>query len=264
MKTVVITGSARGFGFEMLKVFRENNFNCVISDVNKSILDDAKNNLEKMKYKGKVLCYQVDVTKKDTIEKMIKNILKEVNNIDIWINNAGINQPDQYIWDLEEGAINKLIDVDLKGTIISSNTIIPYMLEQGYGAIYNVEGYGSNDAKMPKLTLYGTAKRGVTYFTESLAKELLDRNILVGKISPGIMLTNFISTSLGDGKKIKLTEKNKKVYNILGDYPETIAKYIVPKIIKNKYTNVKFAWLTNRRAFLRFIKAMFVKRDIFK
>ena len=117
---------------------------------------------------------------------------------------------------------------------------------------------------MPKLTLYGTAKRGVTYFTESLAKELLDKLILVGKITPGIMLTNFVKTSLGDGEKIKMSEKNKKIYNILGDYPETIAEYIVPKVINNQYTNVKFAWLTNTRAFGRFIKAMFVKRDIFK
>ena len=71
MKTVVITGSARGFGYEMLKVFRKNNFNCVICDVNKDILEDAKNNLENMKYEGKVLCYQVDVTKKDTIDKIL-------------------------------------------------------------------------------------------------------------------------------------------------------------------------------------------------
>lgn len=264
MKTVVITGSARGFGYEMLRVFRENNFNCIICDINKESLKEAKNKLEKMQYSGKVLSYQVDITKQEELTKMIENILKEVKTIDIWINNAGINQPDKYLWELDENTINRLIDVDLKGTMLASNVIIPYMLKQGYGAIYNVEGHGSNDAKIPKLTLYGTAKRGVTYFTESLAKELLDKNIIVGKITPGIMLTNFISTSLGDGDKIELTEKNKKIYNILGDYPETIAEYIVPKIINNKYTNVKFAWLTNRRAFARFIKAMFVKRDIFK
>lgn len=195
---------------------------------------------------------------------MIDDVISKTKTIDIWINNAGVNQPDKYIWELDDNSISKLIDIDLKGTIIASNTIIPYMLKQKHGAIYNVEGYGSNDAKMPKLTLYGTAKRGVTYFTESLAKELLDKFILVGKITPGIMLTNFVKTSLGDGEKIKMSEKNKKIYNILGDYPETIAEYIVPKVINNQYTNVKFAWLTNTRAFGRFIKAMFVKRDIFK
>ena len=264
MKTVVITGSARGFGLEMMKIFRQNNFNCVICDVNEEELKKAQKILEELPGKGQVLSYFVDVTNKNTLIHLIENTLSNVKTIDIWINNAGVNQPDKYIWELDENTINKLIDIDLKGTIIASNTIIPYMLKQKSGAIYNVEGHGSNDAKIVKLTLYGTAKRGVTYFTESLAKELEDKNILVGKITPGIMLTNFISTSLGDGEKIELTEKNKKIYNILGDYPETIAQNLVPKIINNKKTNAKFAWLTSTRAFGRFIKACFVKRDIFK
>ena len=264
MKTVVITGSARGFGLEMMNVFREHNFNCVICDINEEELKNGHKILEEMPYEGKVLSYFVDVTNKNTLIHLIENTLSITNSIDIWINNAGVNQPDKYLWELDEITINKLIDIDLKGTIISSNTIIPYMFKQGHGAIYNVEGFGSNDSKLPKLTLYGTAKRGVTYFTESLAKELEEKNILVGKITPGIMLTNFISTALGDGEKIELSQKNKKIYNILGDYPETIAKNLVPKVINNKKNNAKFVWLTNTRAFSRFITACFKKRDIFK
>ena len=73
MKTVVITGSARGFGLEMMKVFRENNFNCVLVDVNKDALKSAKKELLGIKYKGEVLSYNVDITIKSDIEKMIKN-----------------------------------------------------------------------------------------------------------------------------------------------------------------------------------------------
>ena len=92
------------------------------------------------------------------------------------------------------------------------------MINQKYGAIYNVEGHGSNNATIDKLTVYGTAKRGVTYFTESLAHELKPYNITVGKITPGIMITNFIYHSLGDGKELQIDDKTKKIYNILGDY----------------------------------------------
>jgi len=264
MKTVVITGSARGFGFEMIKIFKQNNFNCVILDVNKEELAKAYKLLSLEKGDGKVLAYVVDVTKIDQIKNMIDEVLKQVSTIDIWINNAGVNQADKYFWELDDYSINKLIDIDLKGTMLASNAIIPYMLNQKSGAIYNVEGHGSNDAKIPKLTLYGTAKRGLTYFTESLAKELENTNVIVGKITPGIMLTNFVKTSLGDGEKIELTNSNKKIYNILGDYPETIASYIVPKVINNKKNNAKFVWLTNSKAFKRFLMAMIKKGDIFK
>lgn len=159
-----------------------------------------------------------------------------------------------------------MIDVDLKGTILCSKLIMKVMKKQHAGQIFNVEGHGSNDATITGLSIYGTSKRAVTYFTESLAHEAKELNtgVLIGKITPGIMITNFINTSLGNGEKITLNEKTKKVYNILGDYPETIANYMVDRIIKNKKNNAKIAWLTNRRAAFRFMTAAFNKRDFFK
>ena len=271
MKTVVITGSAKGFGYAMLELFYKKGFNVVICDVIQSDIDIAVDKLSKLNLDNKILSYNVDVTKEFEIDNMIKDILTKVKTIDIWINNAGVNQPNKYIWELDSNDINKLLDIDLKGSIIGSKNIMNVMVKQGFGAIYNVEGYGSNDAHMTGLSIYGTAKRALTYFTESLAHEVSELNkdkninICVGKITPGIMITNFINTSLGNKDKIILDDKTKKIYNILGDYPETIAEYMVDKIINNNKNNVKFAWLTGRRAMGRFIKAMFGKKnDFFK
>ena len=159
-----------------------------------------------------------------------------------------------------------IIDVDLKGSIVASKLVMNYMLKQGYGAIYNVEGYGSNDAMMLGLSLYGTSKRAITYFTDSLAKEIATKNlnIIVGKLSPGIMITDFITNALGNKEKIVLDEKTKKVYNILGDYPDVIASYLVDKIINNTKNGVRINWLTNRKAFYRFLTSGFNKRNFFK
>ena len=265
MKTVVITGSARGFGYEMLKLFRENNYNVVVCDVNEEYVKEALNNLNKIKSNGKILSFVCDITKESDVSQMIKSIKKNYN-IDIWINNAGVNQPNEEIWNLDIKDINRIIDIDLKGTILCSNLVMKEMIKQGFGQIYNVEGHGSNDNKILGLSIYGTTKRAITYFTEALAFEVEkdNLNILVGKIAPGIMITNFINTSLGDGKKIELDEKTKKVYNILGDYPENIAKFMVNKIINNKKNNVKFTWLTNGRAMFRFMTSSFNKKDYFK
>ena len=67
-----------------------------------------------------------------------------------------------------------------------------------------------------------------------------------------------------DVTKIELPEKTKKIYNILGDYPETIVNYVVPRMIKNEKNDKQIIWLTNRRAFGRFMTAGFSKRDFFK
>lgn len=265
-KTVVITGSARGFGYEMLKLFRERDYNVVLCDISNEYLKKAKKELESMNNKGKVLSFQTDITKEEEVIKLIDGTLKECKRIDIWINNAGVNQPNTPIWNLDKSTIDRLIDIDIKGTILCSKLIMPIMIKQKGGQIYNVEGHGSNDAKILGLSLYGTSKRAITYFTEALAfeAEKLNTKVLVGKITPGIMITNFIETALGDGEKIELDEKTKKIYNILGDYPETIAKFMVERIINNTENNVKFTWLTNKRAAWRFMTSSFNKRNFFE
>lgn len=265
MKTVVITGSARGLGYNMAACFRKYGYNVVISDLNEENLINAKEELDKIKSNGEVSYKVCDVSKMNEIESLMEFSIKEFNNVDIWINNAGVNQPQKAIWELEEKEINTIIDVDLKGTIYGSKVAMKHMSKNKSGAIYNVEGYGSNDAHMLGLNMYGTSKRAVTYFTEALALESKEKNtnVLVGRLSPGIMITNFTTHSLGNDS-INLSEKTKKVYNILGDTPDVVARFLVDKIIKNTKNNVKINWLTNRKAFIRFLTAGFNKRDFFK
>ena len=268
MKTVVITGSARGFGYCLAKKFKESGYNVVLSDVNQDNLKKAEEELSKINPdKTKVISTICDVTKHDDVEALWNKAKESFGNIDIWINNAGVNSPNKGVYELEAKEIDFILNIDLKGTIYGSKIAFKGMKEQGFGQIYNVEGYGSNDAMMTGLTMYGTAKRAVTYFTKSLSKEADD--LTAGKVkvcllTPGIMITDFITHANGDKTKVELSEKTKKVYNILGDYPETIVNYVVPRMIKNDKNGYNVIWLTNRRAFGRFMLAGFNKRDFFK
>ena len=266
MKTVVITGSARGLGLEMAKVFKEKNVNIVLSDLNEENLIQAKSEVEKINSNSKVDYCICDVTKTTDIITLIEYAKEKFNKIDIWINNAGVNQPEKAIWELTEQEIDIVLDVDLKGTIKASKMIMEEMIKNNGGAIYNVEGYGSNDAKMLGLSIYGTSKRAITYFTEALAKESEERNtkVIVGKLSPGIMITDFITNALGNKEKINLSEKTKKVYNILGDYPDVVARFLVDGILNNNKNNAKIEWLTTKKAAWRFMTSSFNKRDFFK
>ena len=266
-KTVVITGSARGFGLCQAKKFKEKGFNVVISDINEANLAKAMDELSGIHpEQTRAVSVVCDVTRLSDLEKLWSNAVKEFGSVDIWINNAGVNSPDKPVCELTDKEIAFILDVDLKGTVLGSKVAFAGMKEQGYGQIYNVEGYGSNDAMMTGLTMYGTAKRAVTYFTRSLAKEshdLTGDKVKVCRLTPGIMITDFITHANGDATTIELPEKTKKVYNILGDYPETIVDYVVPRMIKNKKNDGDIIWLTGRRAFFRFLTAGFNKRDFF-
>ena len=265
MKTVVITGSARGLGLCMAKVFRMNNFNVVISDLREESLVAAEEELLRVNGNGKVSHFICDVTKSSDISNLIRKTIEEYNEIDIWINNAGVNQPDKALWELSEKEIDLVLDIDLKGAVMGSKLVMEEMLKNHKGAIYNIEGYGSNDAMMLGLNMYGTSKRAITHFTQALAKENEERNtgVIIGRLSPGIMITDFITNALGNGEKIELPEKTKKVYNILGDYPDVVSEFLVNEMINNTKNNAHINWLTNGKAAWRFMTAGFNKRDFF-
>ena len=264
MKTVVITGSARGLGYNMARFFREYNYNVVLSDLNEEKLKIAKEELEKTPSEAQITYTTCNVSKIEELQALMNFAIEKFGGVDIWINNAGVNQPQKAIWELTEQEINTIIDVDLKGAIFGSKVAIEQMSKQHKGAVYNIEGYGSNDAHMLGLNMYGTSKRAVTYLTEALAQECEQQGngVIVGKLSPGIMITEFTTHSLGNDK-IELAEKTKKVYNILGDTPETVGKFLVDKMVNNTKNNVKFNWLTNGKAFTRFLTAGFNKRNFF-
>ena len=265
MKCVVITGSARGLGLELAKEFRKNDFNIVISDILKEELKKAVILLNEIDSKGKVISVYCDVTSEKDLNHLMDETIGEFGKVDIWINNAGVNQPMKSIWELETSVVDKLIDIDLKSAVIGSKIAMKQMIKQGFGQIYGVEGYGSNDAYMLGLSVYGTSKRAITYFFRALAKEVdeMKYNIQIGLLSPGIMITDFITHSMGNDK-FELPEKTKKVYNILGDYPDVISNFLVNKIITNDKNNVRFNWLTNKKASFRFMTCAFNKRDFFK
>lgn len=265
MKTVVITGSARGLGFEMAKLFRQANLNVIISDLKEETLKKAQKTLEELKGEGKVEYCACNVTYSEDIQTLIDFTIEKFGQIDIWINNAGVNQPDKPIWELTKEEIDLVLDVDLKGAIMGSKMVLKEMSKKHSGAIYNVEGYGSNDAMMKGLSIYGTSKRAITYFTQALAKESeqCETGVIIGRLSPGIMITEFITNALGNKEKIELPEKTKKIYNILGDYPDVVAAFLVEKMLTNEKNNAHIEWLTNGKAAWRFMTSGFNKRDFF-
>lgn len=266
MKTAVITGSTRGLGLELAKQFRKKGFNVVICGTKQDNIDKAISCLCEIKAKGKVIGQKCNVSSSHDVENLAATASELFDGIDIWINNAGVNQSFQYAWEVEEEEIDFLLQVDLKGTINGTNAAMRKMIGQGYGAIYNVEGMGSNDAYQPCFSLYGTAKRAVTYFTDAVANEIKDQKlpVIIGKLSPGIMITDFLTSAEGKQNQTELSERTKKVYNILGDYPDVVAEYLAARMMKNKKSGVRISWLTNKKAATRFVTAGFNKRDFFE
>ena len=266
-KTVVITGSSRGLGYEMAKKFYLSGWNVVINGLNPERLQSSLNNLRKLESKSRVESYVGNVSTEKDIQGLVDFTVKTFQNIDIWINNAGISQPPKPIWELNEKEIDSILNTNLKGTIIGTRLATIQMQKQPNGGyIYNMEGFGSNDYMKLGYNMYGTSKRALTHFTQAYAKELEEKNskVKIGRLSPGVVITDFLVKPLGGEKEIQLTEKEKNFYNIVGEYPDVVAEYLVNSMISNTTNNALIEYLTKSYISWRFLTSWFYKRDFFK
>jgi NAD(P)-dependent dehydrogenase (short-subunit alcohol dehydrogenase family) len=214
-------------------------------------------------YAERVLYVPCNVQKGKDLENLWDAAAKQFGSVDFWINNAGQNAPYEHIWDTDDKEMVAVIDTNIKGMILGCQVAARKMRQQGFGQIWNMEGLGSNGMIQPKAILYGMTKSALTYFSKGLAKELSGTGVLSGRLSPGMMLTDFI-TKTPDGKPSEVvTDPHfKRVFNILADTPETVAQFLVPRMLANKKQNAHIVWLTNAKAGLRFMTAPFNKREL--
>lgn len=261
MKNVVITGSTRGLGLAMAKEFLRAGCNVTISGRNASIPDSLTKELEM--YSGSYQYSPCNVQSKNDVDALWSEAFRKWGSIDIWINNAGQNCPHELVHDTEVSAVDAVINTNIKGMIFGCQTAAKNMLRQGSGQIWNMEGLGSNNMILVKTILYGTTKHALTYFTKGMAKELQGTSVKIGRLSPGMMLTDFIIKSPDGSESPALQDKSfRSVFNTLGDKPETVAAYFIPKILANTKNNAHLVWLTNMKSTVRFMKAPFVKRKL--
>jgi len=105
-------------------------------------------------------------------------------------------------------------------------------------------------------------KRALTYFTKSTAREVKGSKVKICRLSPGMVITDFLLSSLPED--IEIRKRYINIYNILGDKVETVTPFLVRKILENNKNDAKIAWLTKPKAFKRFFLSIFVKRKLVK
>jgi len=113
-----------------------------------------------------------------------------------------------------------------------------------------MEGHGSNGRIMRGLSVYGAVKRSIRYAAAALAIEARGTGIVVGALSPGIMITDFTMKQI-DQNDCENWSRIRKVFNILADRPETVAAFLVPRIISSRRSGIRIAWLTSAKIMKR-------------
>lgn len=261
MRTVVITGSTKGIGLGLAAEFLKAGCKVVLSGRSSDLLAIEKEKFEQLYGTEKIAAFECDVTDYSQVKKLWDRAAGTFGNVDIWINNAGMVNPSLDFYTLDKDTIRAVVETNVIGTMYGSKVALEGMTVQGHGAIYNFEGFGSNGSVMHGLSVYGTTKRGVRYFTRSLIAEQKDSPIIIGRLSPGMVVTDLL---LKDMNTMDPEQKKRfiKVVNILGDTVETVTPFLARGVINNKKHGAKIEWLTTAKATWRFMTAPFRKRDL--
>ncbi|KAG3951631.1 D-threitol dehydrogenase [Listeria monocytogenes] len=181
-KVAVVTGAASGIGKAMAELFSEKGAYVVLLDIKEDVKDvAAKIN------PSRTLALQVDITKKENIEKVVAEIKKVYQKIDILANSAGVALLEK-AEDLPEEYWDKTMELNLKGSFLMAQIIGREMIATGGGKIVNMASQASVIA-LDKHVAYCASKAAIVSMTQVLAMEWAPYNINVNAISPTVILT---------------------------------------------------------------------------
>ena len=261
MKAVVITGSTRGIGLGMAEEFLKRGHQVVISGRDQTKVDEVVDGLGKDYPAENIYGVACDVSDYGQVQELWRESKTHFGTVDIWINNAGLAHALIDVWDLPEKLIERVIEVNVTGSLFGSKVAVAGMLEQGHGAVYLMEGHGSTGRVQKGLTLYGTTKSGITFLFKSLAAELEGKPVIVGSLSPGMVVTDLLTAQREHDPES--WEKNKKIFNILAEKVETVAPILVERILANNSNGNRIAIMGRWKLLWRFLTAGFSERDLF-
>ena len=181
-KIALVTGASYGIGAGIAMVFaREGAKVAVNYSKSKEEADDVVKRIKG--FGGYAIAVKADVSKAENVHHMVETVRTELGEIDVLVNNAGISLPLPFHVSSEENW-DKVIAVNLKGTLLCCKAVIPYMMNQQKGKIINISSV-SGRLGMAGNAVYSMTKGGIISFTKALARELASYGINVNVVLPG-------------------------------------------------------------------------------
>lgn len=200
-KVALITGGSRGIGRSIALVFAEAGANIIVSSRNKRPPELEKVAEEICQKGGKAIAIPAHVGKPEDVENLVKKAIAEFGRIDILVNNAGANPVLSTMVDLDLGAFQKVLEVNLIGAFLMSKAVAKEMIKQGGGRIINISSISGLRARNDQTGAYCISKAALNMMTQVMARELAPYNILVNAIAPGSIKTEFSRVNWTDPER---------------------------------------------------------------
>jgi 2-hydroxycyclohexanecarboxyl-CoA dehydrogenase len=184
-KVAVITGGTSGMGEAAVLGFVKEGASVVVNDINEEKLQRVSEKIKSMG--GDVLLISGDITQKETISRMVNSAVEKYDKIDILFNYVG-GEPDlrplTSFMDQSEDYWGRMIELNLKSTLLVCQAVLEKMVARNYGKIINT-GAIAGKVGGPNMVAYSAVKGGIIALTKALALEMAPFKINVNCVCPG-------------------------------------------------------------------------------
>ena len=227
-KVFVVTGGGNGIGRELVMLLLQKGARVAAVDISEKALQETVNLAGSQK--DRLSTHVVNITDRAAVEALPAAVIAAHQAVDGLINCAGIIQKFVKFKELDYAEIDRVIDVNLYGTLFMTKVFLPYLVARPEANITNVSSMGGF-LPVPGQLLYGASKAAVKLFTEGLNSEMAGTNVHVTIVFPGAIATNIAQNS---GAHID-TGKSRPEKTMKTTPANAAAEVIVKGIERNSY-----------------------------
>lgn len=197
-KNAFVTGAGQGMGRAIAELLAQRGASVAINDIDADHAEQTADDLHRQ-FGVETLALPGSVIDKDAVHAMVDTITNRFGGLHILVNNAGVLRPTKVI-DIPEDEWDWVIDVNLKGTFLVSQAVLPVMQHQKWGRIVNMSSSAGKNISTVGGAHYTAAKAGVLGFTRHLAKESAAYGITVNALCPGLFDTEMVRHTIDDAR----------------------------------------------------------------
>lgn len=199
MKLAFVTGATSGIGRATVEVLAEKGYKLAIAARNEEKLKAIAAELG-MKYNSQVSVYPLDVCDRAAIKETVAKVLAHDGTPDVLVNDAGLARGLEPYGETKEEDIEQMIDTNIKGLFFMTRAFLPAMLERNTGHIVNL-GSTAGLYAYAGAAVYCATKAAVKTFSDGVRIDVIDSDIKVTTIQPGIVETPFSEVRFHGDKK---------------------------------------------------------------
>lgn len=217
-KTAIVTGGNSGLGYATAKKFCDQGYTTYVLGRNEEKTLRACNEMG-----VKAIPTVFDLDKLDEIPNLIASIASKSGNIDVLVNNAGINMKKE-LTDVSDADFSKIIHTNLLSVFTISREVVKVMKENGGGSIVHISSMAAQYG-IPKVTAYSASKTAIEGMTRSMAVDLAQYGIRVNCVAPGFIKTPMTATALDSDPERKNKVFSRTPMGKMGE-PEDIGEAV--------------------------------------